>query len=71
MKISDMIKKLNDIKNANGDLTIKACSWDNDGSDFTDDNMMVDTVDDTGIMTLDICCLSSMQKGASKKRPPS
>ena len=56
MKISDMIKKLNDIKSTNGDLTIKACSWDNDGSDFTDKNMMVDTDDDTGIMTLDICC---------------
>ena len=56
MKISDMIKKLNDIKSTNGDLAIKACSWDNDGSDFTDDNMMVYTDDDTGITTLDICC---------------
>ena len=56
MKISDMIKKLNDIKSTNGDLTIKACSWDNDGCDFTDKNMMGYTDDDTGITTLDICC---------------
>ena len=60
MKISDMIKKLNNIKNANGDLTIKACSWENDASgftnDFTDNNMILDTDNATGIKILDIFC---------------